>query len=381
MSVHTQKHFKPSNANNYKVFVFLITTLIVLVVNCWGDQEYSETSGVRISNIEQQADPVLLDVRLFAVFVLLNSAGFDDEYRKEGMHPVRIAVREEVGKISSSLAQQIDTYIASHASANWQDYTRYALMLESPPILRPRQLYSAFESVMELQGFDTILREFYTEARINLLWSRHKRYYDEEGEALHKVYNMSLELMWDYARVPLVDRQARVCVVPNLLNSYHRATLFYDTVSDSLYVIRGPVTSEDTHVDIMLVHELLHELLHPVLDREHKIIDNTSLLKTLVYELPTIRNNYEGSYRRVVEESLVRAIEKRLALSFYEEKLVKQALNREYRQGFLLVWHFYELLEDFYEKDSSPLKDIVPILLKRIDIQTEQNRWEHQNSD
>ncbi|MFC1528885.1 DUF4932 domain-containing protein [Candidatus Latescibacterota bacterium] len=367
--------------NNYKIFTLIITMLAIIVFDSWGGQEYSETNLVRKSEIEQHTDSVLLDERLFAVFALLNSAGFDDEYRKEGMHPVRIAVREEVGKISSSLSQQIETYLASHASANWFDYSRYALMLEPPPILRPRQPYSDFESVMELQGFDTILREFYTEARINFLWNRHKRFYNEEGEALKKVYIKSLDLMWDYARVPFADRQARIRVVPNLLNSYHRATLFYDIVSDSLYVIRGPLTSEDSQIDIMLVHELLHELLHPVLDREQKIINSTSSLKSLVVNLPTVRDNYDGSYRRVVEESLVRAIEKRLALSFYEEKLVKQALNREYRQGFLLVWHFYELLKDSYEKDRYPLTDIVPTLLQRIDIQTEQRRWEYQDSD
>jgi hypothetical protein len=38
-------------------------------------------------------NPVLLDPRLFTIFSFLNHQGFDDEHRKEGMHPVRMAVR------------------------------------------------------------------------------------------------------------------------------------------------------------------------------------------------------------------------------------------------------------------------------------------------
>ena len=69
-------------------------------------------------------DPVLVDPRLFTVFSFLNHQGFDDEHREEGMHPVRIAIREDLRNIPEDLSQEMGQIFQHRPDANWESVKR-----------------------------------------------------------------------------------------------------------------------------------------------------------------------------------------------------------------------------------------------------------------
>ncbi|MEW6753492.1 MAG: hypothetical protein AB1505_21285 [Candidatus Latescibacterota bacterium] len=61
-----------------------------------------------------EADPILLDERLFTAFAMLNALGYNDEYREEGMHPVRLAVRARMAGLPEASLAQARNYQAHH---------------------------------------------------------------------------------------------------------------------------------------------------------------------------------------------------------------------------------------------------------------------------
>src|ERR1044072_1017678 len=63
------------------------------------------------------------DRRIFAVFVFLNLAGYDDENRAAGMHSVRRTIRVEANRrVPPALLSQIRGYYAAHL-ANTSPHT------------------------------------------------------------------------------------------------------------------------------------------------------------------------------------------------------------------------------------------------------------------
>ncbi len=130
------------------------------------------------SKMHDIGDPVLIDERLFSTFALLNALGFDDEYREEGMHPVRIAVRKDLAKRNPGLLEPARQYQGEHPNANWFSYTQYSLMLSGPPFSLLRG-YEDTWAASVLAGFDEVISLFYSDAHLSELWDRHLPVYME----------------------------------------------------------------------------------------------------------------------------------------------------------------------------------------------------------
>lgn len=328
----------------------------------------SQTSGRTMD----RPDPVLVDERLFAVFALLNALGFDDEFRDEGMHPVRIAVREELGQPSRLLPVEIRRYHAEHAEANWFAYTQYALMLSPPPFsLRPG--YEQTWAASVLPGFDAVLSSFYSSARLAAMWQEHCPRYRDEADLMRPKVLQSLGGMWDYLRTPESARHYNVRVVPNLLNAYHRATVFEDPLSGAVQVICGPY-SEQSQVDLTVVHEVLHTVLRPVMAQGISQIEGRAELMDLVGHLPAVLR-HGSDFGAITEESLIRALTKRIGRVAYGPAGAEQHASQEYEEGFLLMWHFLERLQSDYEVGEAPLLSQIPRLMASVDVAKEKARW------
>ena len=116
-----------------KLMVPVLATIIILISIIIIYQTLAASGDVGECKEMKKADPVLLDIRLFTVFALLNASGFDDENRKEGMHSTRLGVHKALEGIPYPLTLRIENYLGSLKDASWHDYTRYALMIHNPP--------------------------------------------------------------------------------------------------------------------------------------------------------------------------------------------------------------------------------------------------------
>ena len=207
-------------------------------------------------------DPILIDPRLFTVFSFLNHQGFDDEYREEGMHPVRIAVREDLQNIPEDLSQEMERFSHNHPDANWFAYTQYALMLDNPPHLSFNPVYQGTWAPSVLSGFDIFLQSFYHRARMDVLWDKYQPEYEKEARLFRPDVYKSFDQLWEYLRISPEQQQTNVRIVPNLLNAFHRATVFDDPATEFLYVICGPF-SKQSPIDGTVAHEVLHTVTGP----------------------------------------------------------------------------------------------------------------------
>lgn len=317
-------------------------------------------------------DPVLVDERLFSTFALLNALGFDDEFREEGMHPVRMAVREELSRRDPVLLKPVREYQDEHPDANWFSYTQYSLMLSSPPFsLLPG--YEDTWAASVLRSFDEVTNAFYHDAHLADLWHRHRPVYMEEAAFMRPEVLKSVGDMWGYLRISPDQQHSRIRLVPNLMNSYFRATVFEDPVSDIVHVISGPY-SKQAHIPLTVVHELLHTVIGSTIDQLEAEIEASASLMEWVADLPTVIRN-GGRYPTVVEESLIRALTKRIGPQFYEYGDYSGHAAQEYSEGWVLIWHFLEQLESEYEKSEEPFLERLARMLASVDLDAERARW------
>lgn len=317
-------------------------------------------------------DPVLIDERLFSTFALLNALGFNDEFREEGMHPVRTAVREELARRDPSIFKPARAYQRQHPDASWFAYTQYSLMLSAPPF----SLMSGYEDTWAasvLPGFDHVLRSFYCEALLSELWCQYLPEYEKDADLIRPEVFGCVGDMWTYLRVSREEQHSKIRVVPNLMNSYFRATVFQDPLTGIVHVVSGPY-SEQAQITLTVVHELLHTVLGSPLDQLASEVKYSSSLLNLVADLPTVVRN-GGQYDTVVEESLVRALTKRIGSQLYGEEGYVPHAAQEYREGWVLIWHFLEHLESAYEKGHQPLVTMLPEMIAAIDVCAETDRW------
>ncbi len=318
------------------------------------------------------SDPVLTDERLFSTFALLNALGFDDEFREEGMHPLRIAVREELASRDPALLVVARQYQSEHPEANWFSYTQYSLMLSGAPFsLLPG--YEDTWAASTLSGFDQVIRSFYSGAQLSELWRRHLPEYEREADLVRPEVFKCVGDMWTYLRVHPEEQHSRIRVVPNLLNSYSRATVFLDPMTGIVHVISGPY-SEQAQIPLTVVHELLHTVIGSAVDELTSEIKESSSLMDLVKDLPTVVRN-GGDYRTVVEESLIRALEKRIGARLYGQDGDACRTAQEYREGWMLIWHFLEQLNDTYEQSDQRFLTALPQTVSSVDVTREEARW------
>ena len=112
----------------------------------------------------------------------------------------------------------------------------------------------------------------------------------------------------------------------------------------------------------------------PLLQANEDEIHSKQDLLLSVEALPTVKDNYGGNFKHILDESLIRALTKRISLFSYEAG-VQAYIQREYDEGFILIWYFYEKLVNDFERRDLSFPDYFPRLIGEIDIDQERNRW------
>jgi len=312
------------------------------------------------------------DERLFTVYSLLNICGFDTEYGKS-MSEVRLGIREDLKNIDPQLLNDLKNFYKDHN--DWYDYVCYSFIVNSPPTFTIDEKYQNNELIKSFDEFPFLLKRFYKECRIDSLWNKYKLKYENEIELHEEELKDYVPLMWNYLKIPDKKRFSidKVLVVPNLLGSHLWATQFEDTIIDKLYVVSGPY-SLNAPIAGTVIHEMMHSITGPLLKKHEALIDKFGTLNQIVRDKPTIKENYNSDFHLVLEESLVRALTWKIVYGKVDTKYLHGNIQREYKDGFILIWHFYEALGEF-EKNNYSILEYYRTLISNIDIDKEEQRW------
>jgi hypothetical protein len=159
------------------------------------------------------------DSNLFTIMAFINYTGYNDENNKEGMHPVRQQVREELEAMNLNLAN--DNYYSDYNMFAY-GYLFYLLpYIGSPPIFNTVN-YSSMPNITDR------LTEFYQEANIEYLYEKFNPEYQTVIEEYENESYPIIQYIINYFNIDW-DNSKPFFGCINLLDSYWRGyALLFD---------------------------------------------------------------------------------------------------------------------------------------------------------
>lgn len=317
------------------------------------------------------------DERLFTVFAFMNAAGFDGEWRKAGMHPIRKEISEYVkAKLDSNFQKKIREFHFSHDQGSWTGYVPYALLTNKPPDFEinydPQTTKGGKDIENDYQGLSELLAIFYHQAEINKLWKKYRPLLQAENEKYKPFALKALDDIIKYCRADqdFYLRKARkihFAIYP--LMSYFTAQTA--EVNGEIYIIHGP--SEGEPAPSAFYHEALHHLIDPLTEKYLEIVNQSKELLPVSKEKSNLGYS---DWQDVVNESFVRTIDKTLEGKLFNSTTeeVLKSIENEYKLGFILSLYIHENLSK-YEKGNESFAEYFPKLISGIDVKAEKQRW------
>ena len=306
---------------------------------------------------------------LFSVLAAINAAGYDADLDSLANHPLRGAIRRELATLKTPSLEELRSFLARHRQKDWtaelSQYVSFALSVDGPPNFKYRFLsHQLPPDVTPLEGFDDLMRRFYREAGIEQLWQKAQPAFEQ---ALVRYQQPAIRALLEangYLRNPAsgyLGRRFQIYVdllgAPNQIHT--RSYL------DDYFLVVTP-SAEPQTADIR--HAYLHYLLDPLAMKDSELLNPKKGLLDYALGAPYLEEYYKTDFLLLATESLIKAIEARLAK---KPALVEQAL----REGFVLAPCFAELLPA-YEKQEQSMRLYFPELVKGIDLKKEERRLE-----
>ena len=337
-------------------------------------------------NLEKQIKErvkLVEDPTIFTLFTLLNVAGYDEENREAGMHPVRVRIRSEIDTlISPEFKSRLREFYELHrAQASLWTYSVTAKASSGPPDFAPDSVWTReLAGRGEFNGMDKVhalLREFHRKIPMDRLYHDVRPEYVTYIRGYRKAVHAEVAAALAYARVHDVSElpgQGQLAVViPNLLDSYRRATSF--VLGDTLYSVEGPQEKVGYNP-----HEFIHAVTNPAV-YDPNLSAKSEKARPVLEALRM--TNAEGDFRSpaaLLDESLVRAVSLRygMARATSQEKAdLEKDMLQEYRSGYILERYFWEKLAD-YEASTQSLRQYYPVMLDSLNVLQEIRRWQNE---
>jgi hypothetical protein len=339
----------------------------------------SQTSG--IDDFIAKRINVTEDKTIFVLFALLNLAGYDAENNKQGMHPIRIKVRDRLSNITPEpLRTKLRDFYQQHP-LSIHTYGVVAKLTSGPPDFTFTKEWKDIQNTPpygQLKDLPELLREFYRAVPVDAL------YEDVRGEYLKYIndYRKSIasevSKVMSYCRVKSVNELAGggetkyAFIIPNFLQSYENNFSF--ALDVGFYSIDGPQKQPGAGYN---PHEFVHSITNPMNynRRYRKEQQRAQPLFDAAREIPAIQKGYKA-LDNFFDECLVRAI----SLKYLDTGDAKRAaalrniMMEEYKSGYILERFFYEQLDE-YEKSKKSLREYYPQMLRRLDVEKELARW------
>lgn len=334
-----------------------------------------------ISPAFAQATKAQLEVTesFFTMAAALNSCGYDAGL--ENSVPIRQAVRAEVqAAIQKSpdalhARDAICFFQREHQPGNTQtDITQYislALELTDPPNFTTTSPEADLSpDAAHVLGVLPLLRKFYAAADTHSLWLKHKAEYQALVQQFHDPISQELTRTDSYLKLPFTNYPGQRFVVylepmlaPSHIDSRNYGSNYYVVISPTQ---DGRVRMEEIR------HTYLHFVLEP-LALKHGL--SMKRLEPILQDLQSAPMNpsFKEDISLLVNESLIRAIETRMAIAKSDERARNETVQRAMEEGFIFTRDFYDALEAF-EKESSGMKDSYGDFLHNLDLDRERKR-------
>jgi hypothetical protein len=337
-------------------------------------------SGLAVS-LEREIS-VSEDLAVFTLFAFLNAAGYDEENREAGMHPVRLQVRQAVQQqLSPGFQEELRRFFEEHNQhASPWSYLVVAKATAGPPSFTPTAEWTQdlaknprFGPLSDLHG---LLRRFYVEVPVQQLYESVRPAYHEYIQGYRDAIFRETAAALQYCRVNLTEITAsserkNPLVIPNLLDSYERASSF---ILDERFIsVEGPQDRIGYNP-----HEFVHAVTNPAV--------YTPATEALRDQLRPLMEEGLGALRApasryptlaaFVDENLVRTISVRYLVAAHpdRERALESEMMDEWKSGYNLMRFFWEQLI-LYERQAADLRAYYPSMLTRLDPAAELARW------
>ncbi len=318
------------------------------------------------------------DERLFTAFAFMNAAGFNGEFRDEGMNPIRLEIRSLVkGKLDQEYLKRIRKFHRKTMNWSWSSYAPAALSLGSSPefelsIDQSKSDVSP-EVIENAKALSALLKEFYDKAEIKRIWGKYKEQLEVQNLQYKPYSNVAFQDIKELLNVNHVVQGERgypvhFMVCPQM--SYFTAQQC--TINGVLYIISGPRDGEPSKS--LFYHEALHEVVNPAVDAHLELL----MSKSDLFEIQLIyKNPRYDDWVTLTHESFVRTIDMILQGKEFNHtnERIEERVYDEYRLGFTLSPYIYERIKRETFEDISFSK-FVRKCIADIDIEREKSRLE-----
>jgi hypothetical protein len=208
------------------------------------------------------------------------------------------------------------------------------------------------------------VRELYAGARGRELWARVREEHEREAQQYSAASEDRLRQAAMYLRVNALPFE-RFVIVPNLLGA--RNSVEDVRIDGTLHVIVGPSAGPNVRG---VLRSFVRAVALPVISEHRDLLDRSGALYDLVRDEAEARGM--TSWEDVVRESLVLAVEARLALPNADEQT--RYVDTVFAQGYVLVRHFVGRLPAL-ERGEVNLTRFVQEALGAVNVEQVRQQW------
>ena len=307
---------------------------------------------------------------LFTVLAAINAAGYDADLESPATYPIRKQIREILASKKLASVDELKTFFAAHhqrdSTAEFSQYVSFALTIDGPPDfnfwMKDAELPP---DVTLLKDLRPILARFYQEASLEEVWRRSQPAYDRVIEIYHGPVTQAVFQANAYLRNPtsgFLGRRFQIYVdllgAPNQIQTR--------SYKDDYFVVVTP--SPEPQIDDIR-HAWLHYLLDPLALKYSEQLTRIKPLADYAQAAPALDERYKNDLLLLTTESLIKAVESRLAAGDKRRKMVDDAM----REGYVLTAAFAAGLPEF-EKQPRAMRLYFPEMVESISLKSEQTR-------
>jgi len=324
----------------------------------------AQASKRRVQQTENQLDS---SPTLFAVLAAVNAAGYDADINSPTNHPLRQAIRQELGSKDLESLRNLKRFVSTHrqnnSTAEFSQYVSYGLSVVGPPtfeLIHPE--LQPPPDVAALDGLTPLLVAFYKDVNFNDLWKRAQPYYDQALEPLHEPVSRAVLMVNSYMRNPTMGYLGRrFQIYIELLGPPNQVQT--RSYGDDTFVVVTPAV--DLPID-QIRHAYLHYLSDPLCLKYASQLYEKRALGDFAMGSPILEDAYKNDFTLLALECFIKAVESRID---HKPALVDLAL----KEGFVVTPAFAEQL-DIYEKQEQAMRGYFPNIVDGIDLKREETR-------
>ena len=341
---------------------FCCLFFIIISQSIFANTQSSETTE-NTMNVELRAD-----IRLFTVMAALNAAGFDHESPNQKMSQVRQNLRADLKQLDAAIFEPLRTFYRNHqgraSPADTQiPYVSLALLLSSPPDFQLSSRETFPDDVLQVRGFELLVKDFYHKANIASLWQRYRIDHEYELQLYQPIVKEIIEQNLRYFRVPLrVSLDRKMILMPDLLNAKNIVNA--RNLERTYYLAIGPTNNPLEHYP-HIQHESLHLLVDPLVHKyDVPILEHRSNIIRLVKNRDQWKPEYAKNFLLMATESIIEGI----ALRLRKPENIEQKITKLFQQGLILLPYVHRRLQEYEETQMLSLPAYLEIFFQNLNL-------------